>query len=175
MLRAYLPWIMFVVCAIYPRACFATTYKDVQIGMRVMNFLVNPPPSRSSVAIFFDLRSKESQDDAQKIMDWFSADSDAAKTDLIPLLVDVRGLESAVGVRVGFVADAMEAHYPAILEFAKRNGVLTISSDLSCVRSGKCMVRVSSASRVEVIVNRQVSEESGVNFTEAFRMMISEY
>jgi hypothetical protein len=93
----------------------------------------------------------------------------------LPVLVDIQDLSSVEGVRVGFVASATEAGFGTILELARKNGMLTISSDLSCVRSGRCTVGVSSAPRVEVIVSRQVSQESGVNFTEAFRMMVTEY
>jgi hypothetical protein len=92
-------------------------------------------------------------------------------------MVDIRrlGVPEPRKIVVGFVAAATEAGYAAISEFARKNGVVTISAELSCVRSGICAVGIASTPRVEVIVNRQVSEMSGVDFTEAFRMMVTEY
>jgi hypothetical protein len=162
-------------CVVFSDACFATTFKDVQIGLRVVDFLVNPPLQQSSVAIIFDSHSRESREDAENMMTWLSSGVGGAKTSLSPVLVDVRDLGGTRGIRVGFVATATESGYDAILEFARRNGALIISAELSCVRNAKCTVGVASAPRVEVIVNREVALESGVNFTEAFRMMVTEY
>jgi hypothetical protein len=175
MLRACALGSILLTCLLGPSACFATTLKDVQIGVRVVDFLVDPPSPKSSLVIIFDSGSKESQEDARNIMTWLSAESGGAKTSLLPVLLDVHKLDNALAVRVGFVAAGTEDSYAAILEYARKNGAVTISSDLSCVRSGKCTVGVTSAPRVEVIVNRQVSLASGVHFTEAFRMMVTEY
>lgn len=175
MLRAGVLGTMFLACLIYPSTCFATTLKDVQIDVRIVGFLGDPPPPRSPLAVIFDSRSKDSQEDARNIMTWLSAGADGAKTSLLPVMVDVHHLDEVQGAQVGFVASATESGYAAILEFARRNGVVTISSELSCVRAGICTVGVASGPRVEVIVNRHVSEISGVKFTEAFRMMVTEY
>lgn len=175
MLRVRVLGTMLLTCLIYPSACLATTLKDVQIGVRVIDFLADPPLPRSHLAVIFDSYSKDSQEDARSILTWLTTEPVAAKTSLLPVMVDVHNLEEARGMRVGFVAAATEAGYPAISEFARKNHVVTISSELSCVRAGICTVGIASAPRVEVIVNRRVSETSGVDFIEAFRMMVTEY
>jgi hypothetical protein len=154
---------------------FATTLKDVQIGVRVVDFLITPLAPKSPLAIIFDSRNKESQEDAHNIMTWLSEETLGSKTVLLPVLVDVHKLDELHDVRVGYVAAATEVGYPTILEFAKKNSAVIISAELSCVRSGSCTIGVSSDPRIEVIVNRRVSQVSGVNFTEAFRMMVTEY
>jgi len=158
-----------------PSACFATTLKEVQIGVRVVDFLADPPPPGSFLAVIFDSHNKESQDDARNIMTWLSPGSVGGKTSLLPVMVDVHNLDEVQGVRVAFVASATETGYVAILEFARKHAVVTISSELSCVRAGICTVGIASTPRVEVLVNRHVSETSGVTFTEAFRMLVTEY
>jgi hypothetical protein len=127
------------------------------------------------LAVIYDSRNKESLDDARNIMSWLSAAPGGAKTSLLPVLLDAHTLDEVRNVRVAFVASATETDYGAITDFARKNGVLTISSELSCVRAGICIVGVTSAPRVEVILNRQLSQASGVEFTEAFRMMVTEY
>ncbi|PKU22210.1 hypothetical protein CWS72_22935 [Telmatospirillum siberiense] len=143
--------------------------------MRIVGFLSKPPPVGSPLAVFFDSHSKDSRDDAQNIMALLSGDADSAKTPLMPILVDLHNLEEAQGARVGLIALSSEAGYPAILEFAKKNAVLMISTDPACVRAGICTAAVVSAPRVEVILSRRVSEISDVHFIEAFRMMVTEY
>lgn len=175
MIRAGLVGTMLLACLIYPGTCFATSLKDLQIGVRIVGFLAKPPSAGSPLAVIFDSHNKDSRDDAHNIMTWLSGDSDGAKTSLQPVLVDVHDLGEARGAHVGVVAASSEAGYSSILEFAKKNALVTISAEPACVRAEICTVAVVSAPRVEVIVSRRVSEISDVHFTEAFRMMVTEY
>ena len=52
---------------------------------------------------------------------------------------------------------------------------LVLSSALDCVRAGNCTVGIASTPRVEVIVSTQQAQASGIQFSEAFRMMVTEY
>lgn len=175
MFRAGVVGTVLLACLIYPGACFATSLKDIQIGVRIVGFLTKPPPAGSPLAVVFDSQNKESRDDAHNIMTWLSGETDGVKTSLQPVLIDVHNLAEARGVRVGVIAASSDAGYPAILDLAKKNAMVTISADPACVRSGICTVAVVSAPRVEVIVSRHVSEISDVHFSEAFRMMVTEY
>jgi hypothetical protein len=166
---------LFLVCWMVSGGGGATGLKDVQIGVRVVDFLVNPLPQHSRMAIVFDSRNRESRDDSRAILAWVSGEEMGTKTVLDPFLLDVRDLEASADVPVCFLSAGTEASYDAIADVARRHRILTISADLACVRSARCTIGVSSVPRVEVLLSRKQSQESGVAFSEAFRMMVAEY
>jgi hypothetical protein len=45
---------------------------------------------------------------------------------------------------------------------------------MGCVRSGRCVVGVSTSPRVEIVVSRAAAKAAGVSFSQAFRVMIRE-
>jgi hypothetical protein len=136
---------------------------------------VSPPPPKSRFGIIYDVRSKESVEDAKAILNWMISDEGPSRTKLVPVMVDIRELDDRRDVRASFIAAGMEANYEQIFRYSQKNKVLTISADLSCVRLGHCAVGVNSLQRVEVQVNRQVTLLCGIDFVEAFRMMVTEY
>ncbi|MGE5503070.1 MAG: hypothetical protein ACM31L_01480 [Actinomycetota bacterium] len=151
----------------------ATSLKDIEIGIRGINFLNDPPRGRIEVAVIQDGQNRASVQDAQAISGWIAANRNP-KVELVPVAVDVRDLDAA-RYKVAIVALGQEAHFPRILDFARRNGALTITADLACVRSGSCVMGINSEPNVEVIVSRQASAASGIGFVRAFHMMVKEY
>lgn len=167
---------MFVLaCLLVPVWGGATTLKDVKIGIHVIDFVTNAPAGRTGIGIVYDPRVRESLEDAQLIRDSLSSPSLHLASDLKPMLIDIHELDEAPNLRVVIVADHMKPHYDALAEFGRRNRVLVLSSDLDCARAGKCTVSIASSPRVEVIVSSQQAQASGIQFSEAFRMMVTEY
>lgn len=155
-------------------AC-ATSLKDIQVGIRGVEFLTQPPRGQVPVAIIADGRSKVSQQDAAAIMGWLVSVGHGAKVELIPEVVDIADLASAQPYRVAIVASGLEASFARIGDYARAHGTLTITADLNCVRLGNCVLGVSTEPGVEVLLSRQASQAAGVEFVRAFRMMVKEY
>lgn len=155
-------------------AARATSLKDIQVGIRGIEFLTDPPRGRVPVAIIRDPQNRGSEEDAEAIEGWVTA-AGSDKIDLVPTLVDVRDLDRAPPVRIAIVARGTEPYFDRILAFARRNGTLTITADLACVRSGDCILGVATDPSVEVVVNRRTSLACGLDFVRAFRMMVKEY
>jgi hypothetical protein len=171
-------WCVAVAAAVFglfpPQPCAATSLKDIQVGIRGVEFLTDPPRGRVEVAIIRDPQNKGSEQDAEAIEGWVVAAS-TDKIDLAPILVDIRDLDRAPPVRIAIVARGLEPYFDQILAFARHNGTLTITADLACVRSGNCILGVVTEPNVEVIVNRRTSLDCGLDFVRAFRMMVKEY
>jgi hypothetical protein len=153
----------------------ATSLKDLQIGIRGVSFLTEPPQGRIPVAVIHDGQSRSSQQDAAAIAGWLAAEGRTARVELQPVLVDIRELGSAQAFRVAFISAGMTGHFQAISDYARQNGTLTITADLACVKAGGCVLGVTSDPAVEVTLSRQASQASGVDFVRAFRMMVKEY
>lgn len=164
-----------VTCLLAPMLGEATTLKDVKIGIHVVDFVTNIPLGRTGIGIVYDPRIKESAEDAQLILDSLASPSFHLPPSLKPALIDVRDMDEASGLRVMVVADRMKPYYDALAEYGRHTRTLVLSSDLDCARAGKCTVSVASTPRVEVIVSSQQAQASGIQFSEAFRMMVTEY
>ncbi len=148
MLRAFAVGMLLLPLALLPATGKATTLNELKVGLRVVDFMVSPPKGPTALAVIYDSQVKASLEDAQSLFAWLKESSGTAKAELIPSLVDIRQLSDTPSFRIGFIAAGMESHYGRILDFARRNRTLTISADLSCVRSGKCTVGVAGAPRV---------------------------
>jgi hypothetical protein len=162
-------------CLLGPACGGATTLKDVKIGIHVIDFVTNMPAGRAGIGIVYDPRIKESAEDAQLILESLSSPALHLAPGLKPQLIDVRDLDDTANLRVVMVADRMKSFYDSLAEFGRRTRTLVLSSDLDCARAGKCTVSVASTPRVEVIVSSQQAQASGIQFSEAFRMMVTEY
>ncbi len=162
-------------CLLIPVRGGATSLKDVKIGIHVVDFVTNVPPGRAGIGIVYDPRVRESVEDAQLIFDSLSSPSLHLAPGLKPALVDVRELDQAANLRAVMVDDRMKPHYDTLAEFGRRTRTLVLSSDLDCARAGKCTVSITSAPRVEVIVSSQQAQARGIQCSEAFRMMVTEY
>lgn len=167
--------ILLLAAGVFPNYGWATTLNELKVGVRVFDFMVNPPHGRVPLALIYDGENKSSIEDARIVMSWLEAGINSGKTQLEPHLLEVHQLSNAPGFRVGFLADGSDAQYDRVLDYAQRNHTLIVSSELSCVQSGRCAVGVTSTPRVEVFVNQAAAASCGIEFTEAFRMMVREY
>ena len=162
-------------CLLGPTVAGATAPKDLKIGIHVIDFITNAPPGRVGLGVVYDSRSRESQEDAQAILASLASVELHVPAGLKPVLVDIRDLDETSDLRAVIVADHMKADYDELADYGRRRHTLVLSSDLDCVRAGKCTVGIASVPRVEVIVSTQQAQASGIQFSEAFRMMVTEY
>ena len=174
MLRALAVGMLLLILATLPGSGRATTLNELKVGIRVVDFMSKPAHDKSLLALIYDPQLKVSADDALSLSSWLISNSAAGKGELVPVLVDIRQLDETPSFQIGFIAAGMERHYGRIFDYARRNQTLIISADLSCVRAGKCTVGVVGTPRVEVVISQQAALSCGIEFSEAFRMMVTE-
>lgn len=163
-------------CLFLPGSGHSTTLNELKVGVRVFDFMTTPPRGRTSLAVIYDGENKASVADAQTIQEWVNSGVSSGKAELIPNLVDAHRLDMAPSFKLAIIASGTTPVLDSrILDYALKNHALTISSDMACVQTGKCVVGVTSSPRVEVIINRAVATSYRVEFSEAFRMMVREY
>lgn len=162
-------------CLLGPFMAGATSPKELKIGIHVIDFMASPPAGRTGFGIVYDSRLHDSLEDAQAALASLSMPGLTLPDGLKPVLVDIKDLDQAANLRVVVVADHMKASYDQLADYGRRTHTLILSSDLDCVRAGKCTVGIASTPRVEVIVSTQQAQASAIQFSEAFRMMVTEY
>ena len=157
----------------FPVAAGATSLEDVRIGLRVLDYVISPADDRKAIGVIFDPRIKESVDDTLAIVDWVSSSAGHGGWTVSP--VEMQKLSDAKGLKAVIIANGMASHYDRVAAYGRETGTVVISSDLVCVRSAKCTVGIATAPRVEVVVSFEEAHSSGIQFSEAFRMMVTEY
>ena len=88
-----------------------------------------------------------------------------------PLLVsDV----DADGIAAMYVTSDLGPHLDDAAAAARRLHVPTISKEMACVQSSRCMLAFSSQPAVEIVLNHDAATSAGVHFNQAFRMLVRE-
>jgi hypothetical protein len=153
-----------------PCAQAATTAKDVQVILKSIGFLTSKPLGDVKIAVVFDPANTASKADADSIKSLLDAAKGGSVVPAASLLAisQLSSLDSLAAV----VADGVSpAGLEALAGVAKAKKILTISTDPTCARTGKCVLSVRSDPKVEILFNGAVSS---VEFLPNFRMMITE-
>ncbi len=158
-----------------PAFAYATTQKDLDVGLRTIRFLKDKPSGRIEVAVLYDSQNRESGEDARAIFGWLKGNADTIGDEMIPSLIDIHTLGHQRRFALAVLAAGVSPDlFDLVFNYARQNQTLTVSSDMACVHAAKCTIGVISAPRVQVILSRPVSQASGLDFLEAFRMLVKE-
>ncbi|MEI6558728.1 MAG: hypothetical protein WCO00_10000 [Rhodospirillaceae bacterium] len=151
-----------------------TTVKDVLVAVRTLGFVANPPVGPVDLAVVFDPAQPLSLTDMKTVRTVLNTGIVIGTALVRPVPVPVTELDRLTGFRFVLLTDGLGPHVHTIADMTRGLGVLTISTDLSCVRGGQCVMGVASEPRVQVLVNRAASDAAAVRFAVSFRMMITE-
>jgi len=150
----------------------ATTEKDLQVIARAAAFTEGLAKGELKAAVVYDAGSASSKADADGIAAIMGGGLSASGVTLKPVVMSSGSLGGLAGVNIVIVASDSAAVHGSV--FSAAGNKLTVSTDMSCVKSAKCVMGVASDPKVEIVVNRNAASGAGVSFAQAFRMMISE-
>jgi hypothetical protein len=144
----------------------ATTTRDIQVMARAVGFVTGLPRGAIDVAIV-------DGPGTDAVLAQMAEGVSASGITLRARRVSLAQLAGS-GVRVVIVPEGQGASHAAIAQAAQRLGAVTISTDMSCVRAGRCVVGVAAQPRVEIVVSRTAASAANISFGQAFRVMIRE-
>lgn len=139
---------------------------ELQIMARAVGFVSGLPRGAQVVAIV-------DGPGAAQVMHTMGASVSAGGITLIPRLVSVDNLASS-GARIIIVPEGQRAQHAAIATAAAHLNAISISTDMSCVRSNYCVVGVATRPRTDIIVSTAARDMNRVRFAQAFRIMFRE-
>ena len=152
----------------------AASVKNIQVAMHTLGFLTPPPSGPVDLAVLFDPAEPESVADLKTISEALERTPRAGAVPVRAVPLAVAELNRLAAFHFVLLTGGLRAYFPAVAEMARGRGVLTISTDLSCVRADQCVMGVAVEPRVQVLVSRRACEAAAVNFATSFRMMITE-
>ena len=145
-----------------------TTERDLEVVGRALSFMEGVSGSDRTVAIVYDAAGQAEAEALNAAMaGGLSAGRVTLNGQLVPVGQPVSGAHAAL-----FVGGA--AGNVGAVQAATSSGVMTVSTDLSCVQAGNCVMGVQSAPSVRILVNRAAADRASVSFSTAFAMMVEE-
>jgi hypothetical protein len=107
-------------------------------------------------------------DDAQKI------DGYAKSAGLTSSIISLADASSTTANLVIVASDVKAADHAQVATAFNGKKVITVSTNLACVESSKCMLGVDVGSVVKLLVNSQNYQASGLKFDPAFEFMVKQ-
>lgn len=152
----------------------AVTRRDVEVALRTLSFVQDPPEGRVELAIIHAPDDPGSMREATGMAATLEGGLRIDEMVVVPHLVPVDRLEDLAGRRFAFLAGDLGGHADAVYAATRSHRILSIAFERSCVLAARCVMAVQSRPRVEVMVSREAATESRVEFAPAFRLMIIE-
>ena len=150
------------------------TPKDIQVIGRTLGFMEDTSAGILELGIVYVRAEPESLRQARTMQASLGDGLSAGKLVLKPRLIasdELAALDHAGALFIGPAALNAAASAAAA---AHRLHVPVISTEVSCVQAGYCVLAFHSSPTVEIIFNRNAAEEAGVHFTPAFRMLVKQ-
>ena len=143
--------------------------KNIQVAGRVLTFLENGPTGRTVVGVVYDPGNPGSVAEKNAIMTAIGGGYSAGALTIVgkPMEPGATG-----GAGVLFVTRGV--NFAAVGAEARARRVITIGSDPACVRSGACVIGISTDPTVQIVVNQKAAAAVEAALRAAFRMMIQE-
>lgn len=153
-----------------------TEQKEMQVVGKVAGFansINKAAPVKLGVIV--DSTNATSQTDFDAVKSIVGTGLKAGKVTLEFVPVGLSEISSkASSVDMLFVTEGLADKMAEINTVAKENKKLTVSTDMSCVETGNCLVGVDVSSGVKVFLNRASVDATGIEFDSAFKFMVKE-
>lgn len=143
------------------------------VAARALSFLQHPLQGEVIVGIVYQPLNAQSLLEAKHLdalmADGFRAGQLVLRSRLIPL-------DELQGSNVGlyFLTSQLGPAATALAQLDRSRKIPCVTTDIDQVKDGNCAMGVRALPRVEILVNRAAAAASGMTFSEAFRVMITE-
>ncbi|MFT8246915.1 hypothetical protein [Roseomonas sp. BN140053] len=149
------------------------TPKDGQVLGRTMGYVGEGRTGATVIAVVFLPDHSPSRREAELVRDVIGDGLTAGRIRLQARLVPLGQLAELSGVDALYVTPGT-ANDPAVPLAARRLRVPTVSTSMECVEAAHCAVSFSTEPTVQIVINRNAAERAGVQFTQAFRLLVTE-
>ncbi len=175
--KAYLRKATLACCAALlfaPSVSFATDALDISIGLKILLLMKERYSGPIPVAVIYNPAVPSSVSDAESIkknIDQGTGIPEELK--FSAYLVSLNHAEKLAGAKVAFMADNLSSDgISSVCDAAGKQGILTISSNINCVRANQCVVGIISKPRIEIYYSPLAAEASHLTFSSAFIMLV---
>ncbi len=148
------------------------TPKDLQLAGWVLHFIDMPLTGAVNLAIVYAQEVPGSEDEARQAAFWLSGGLQVGNLVLKPVPVEQSRLVDLQDYVAIITADGV--YLPVIRDAMRQHHVPCLTTHLSQVRDGGCLVGLRSLPAASIQLNSPASASVGIRFATAFRMMVQE-
>lgn len=161
---------------IFAFPCGAVTDQaDLSVGMKTLPLLTTKIEGSATVGILFNPANTASIEEAKGIKAILDNGFETpGNLKLTGRLIPVNALSTIAGTKIAVLTSGLNASYDAISAAAISNNILTMSTDVSCVRANKCALGIVSKPHVEIYYSKAAADAAKVGFGEAFTMLVKQ-
>lgn len=146
----------------------------LRVAGRALGFLDKPPSGNIQVGIVYAPEDPRSVQDAQRLQTMLGSGLRIGNVNLLGRMLKISDADAA-NIGLILLAEGSGSAAGRIGEISRKKHLPCITTDLAQARSGACAIGVSAQPRVQIIVNQAAAKASAVNFSTAFRMLITEF
>ena len=176
MRKYYLHWVMALAlcmslsCA---HTAYATDEFDLSVELKTLPLLTNKISGTTVIAVIYNPAVPDSKTEANNIKELIDSGMEApGEVKLSARLVSTTDLSGLGDSKIGVVAKGACTEEMSTAATAK--GILTISSELDCVRAHRCIIGVISRPNVRIFLSRSAADAAHVEFSKAFIMLVKQ-
>ncbi len=177
--RVWIPRVVGIVALVavtgLPQAARAEfSARDGQVLGRTLGYVGDGMTGTAILGIVFVPGDPSSRREAELIRTVIGGGLVAGRVRLQASLIPVDQLAVVMGVNALYVTSGLTGSMGAVSGTALRLHVPTVSIDMTCVRSGNCVVGFSSQPTVQIVIDHAAAARAGMHFLQAFRMLVQE-
>ncbi len=151
----------------------ATDQLDLSVGLKTLPLLNDKLSGSAVMAVIYDPANAESKSEADDVKTLIDAGLEVpGGVKITSLLVSTSDLAKLSGTKLAFVTKG--GCTAAAGAAATSSGILTMSTDIDCVRAGKCILGVVSKPSVEIYYSKAASDAAKIGFSQAFSMLVKQ-
>jgi hypothetical protein len=143
------------------------------LAARALSFLQHPPQGEVIVGIVYQPDNSQSALEARQLNAVMEDGFRAGTLVLRPRLIKLDELASG-GIGLYFLTSDIGHAAAALAQLNRSRHIPCVTTDIAQVRDGNCAMGVREQPRVEILVNRAAAAATGMTFSAAFRVMITE-
>jgi hypothetical protein len=148
---------------------------DLSVGLKTLPLLDNKITGATVMAIVYDPANAESKAEANTVKSIIDAGlTGPGGIKISSLMVTTAELAKLSEAKLAYVTYGLKGSYDAIGAAASSNGVLTMSTDLECVKANKCILGVVSKPSVEIYYSKTAADAAKMGFAQAFAMLVKQ-
>ncbi|MGM0421491.1 MAG: hypothetical protein ACQEQL_00175 [Pseudomonadota bacterium] len=146
------------------------TLKDLQTITRTIGFLEEKSSAPLNMAIVYDPNINISVRNARRMRDLIKSQDNKQIT---PLLVPVSELSLLKEASFAFVTTGLQPHYNEITSALNTHRILSFTLDRACLEQNCCAIYVNSENRVEIVINKTITDTLNARFKPIFLMLVT--
>ena len=143
--------------------------------MQTLQLLPDKPTGEVVTALVYDPTNNKSRGDAEDVMDILNHGVKVlGYVKPVGLMVPVTDLSKLTKARVAFVMEGTQAYMDKIATAANAYHILTMSADLTCVRTDKCVLGMTTEPATDIYFSKSAADAAKITFAPAFLMLVKQ-